>query len=120
MCFRERLQVVTSELQLPPALVLAASCALSGRYLRGLRLVAHRAALREHHPVALPPALPLDEPLSLVARLSRTQLGAALALEGTWPCGRPASLEVSVDPRQKAPGQLLPLLCALRWAAAPG
>ncbi|EFJ51491.1 hypothetical protein VOLCADRAFT_116367 [Volvox carteri f. nagariensis] len=80
-------QVVSSALELSPALVLATSCAVNGRYLRQLRLVARGSVIREQFPAKLPPALPLSEPLTLL---------------------------VSVDPRLRASGQLLPVLCALR------
>ncbi|GFR50684.1 hypothetical protein Agub_g12936, partial [Astrephomene gubernaculifera] len=106
-------QVVESPSEIGAALVLATSCAVSGRYLRQLRLVARGSLLRDQHPAKLPPALPLGEPLSLLVRLSRMQPGAALVLHGVWPSGKPAHVEVSVDPRSRTAGQLLTVLCAL-------
>ena len=41
------------------------------------------------------------------------QPGAALVLAGRWPNGSRTQVEVSVDPRLRTTGQLLPLLCAL-------
>lgn len=108
-------QVVSSPLEVGSALVLATSCAVNGRYLRHLRLVARGSVIREQFPPKLLPALPLSEPLSLLVRLSRMQPGAALELTGVWPNGRLAHMEVSVDPRLRTSGQLLPVLCALRW-----
>ncbi|GIL68859.1 hypothetical protein Vafri_22085, partial [Volvox africanus] len=107
------MQVVRSPLELSSALVLATSCAVNGRYLRQLRVVARGSVIREQFPAKLPPALPLSEPLSLLVRLSRMQPGAVLELQGTWPNGRLAHMELSVDPRLRTTGQLLPLLCAL-------
>ncbi|GIM02919.1 hypothetical protein Vretimale_7716, partial [Volvox reticuliferus] len=106
-------QVVGSPLELSTALVLAASCAVNGHYLRQLRVVARGSVIREQFPAKLPPALPLSEPLSLLVRLSRMQPGAVLELQGVWPNGRLAHMELSVDPRQRTTGQLLPVLCAL-------
>ncbi|KXZ48872.1 hypothetical protein GPECTOR_25g457 [Gonium pectorale] len=107
------LQTASSAHDLGSALVLAASCAVTGRYLRELRLVARGSVLREQYPPTLPAALPLGEPLSLLVRLAKMQPGAALVLHAVWPSGRPVQMEVSVDPKLKTAGTLLPMLCVL-------
>jgi hypothetical protein len=77
-------QVTASPSELAAAGSLALSCALSGRYLRDLRLAARHASLTDQPP-ELPPALPLAEPLSLLVRLSRMQVGGLPRREAvTW------------------------------------
>lgn len=80
VCVCPGCQVAASPLEVGSALVLAASCAVNGRYLRDLKLSTRGAVLREQFPQRLPPAMPLGEPVTLLVRLTKMQVRECMCI----------------------------------------